>query len=197
MMMLDKLFNEFEKIYKKPIYLVNLFSVLIMTEISLTVFFNISFFDFIKNFKISYEANIFQFVVIFVFCIVLKIFVGVICRYLFLYFGNDQIYNNKMISKSLDSWLQIAYQKNNLFAIEKLKKYKESINLQKDYFCDVVLHIILSVFYFFLSICNKTVLASFIFSNRIVFLFGCYYIILIITIISFFSKKDKYLIDLE
>ena len=192
-----KFFSEkIENTYRKPIVFVEFLSILFMAEIALILFCNENLFEFIKNFKISYETSAFQLLLIFMFCFTTKIIASVIGTKIFEKNNKHKCENKNKTMKTIDEWLKIAYQENNLYSIEKLKNYEKSMNAEKDCYTEILLHLVLTSIYLILSRLKNTSLHIFVFSKGIFFLLGIYYLLLINILISLFSNKGIYLIDL-
>ena len=185
-----------EKTFDKPIYLVNLFSIVIVADY-------LDGFLYKENLLDLFTENVLPidrlFSVIFaslITCFIIKTFLGACGKKFFLRFGNYFVYNKDGSSKLIESWQKDAYNVNNQYAIFILDKYKQSILIEEKCFIDIFINIVLFVIYLVYSIKTKLTLLIFLTSNVFLLLLIIIYLIILGTIVySFFDKKNKMFIE--
>ncbi len=185
-----------EKTFDKPIYLVNLFSIVIVADYLDGIMYKENLLDLFTENVLPIDR---LFSVIFaslITCFIIKTFLGACGKKFFLRFGNYFVYNENGISKSIESWQKDAYNVNNQYAIFILDKYKQSILIEEKCFIDIFINIVLFVIYLVYSIKTKLTLLIFLTSNVFLLLLIIIYFIILGTIVySFFDKKNKMFIE--
>lgn len=185
-----------EKTFDKPIYLVNLFSIVIVADYLDGILYKENLLDLFTENVLPIDR---LFSIIFaslITCFIIKIVLGVCGKKIFLRFGNYFVYNKDGISKSIESWQKDAYNVSNQYAIFILNKYKQYILVEENGFVDIFINIILFVIYLAYSIKTKLTLLIFLTSNTfLLWLIIIYFIILGTIVYSFFDKKNKMFIE--
>lgn len=185
-----------EKTFDKPIYLVNLFSIVIVADYLDGILYKENLLDLFTENVLPIDR---LFSVIFaslITCFIIKIFLGACGKKFFLRFGNYFVYNKDGSSKLIESWQKDAYNVNNQYAIFILDKYKQSILIEEKCFIDIFINIVLFVIYLVYSIKTKLTLLIFLTSNVFLLLLIIIYFIILGTIVySLFDKKNKMFIE--
>lgn len=186
-----------EKTFDKPIYLVNLFSIVIVADYLDGILYKENLLDLFTENVLPIDR---LFSVIFaslITCFIIKTFLGACGKKFFLRFGNYFVYNKDGSSKLIESWQKDAYNVNNQYAIFILDKYKQSILIEEKCFIDIFINIVLFVIYLVYSIKTKLTLLIFLTSNVFLLLLIIIYFIILGTIVySFFDKKNKMFIEM-
>lgn len=186
-----------EKTFDKPIYLVNLFSIVIIADYLDGILYKENLLDLFTENVLPIDR---LFSVIFaslITCFIIKTFLGACGKKFFLRFGNYFVYNKDGSSKLIESWQKDAYNVNNQYAIFILDKYKQSILIEEKCFIDIFINIVLFVIYLVYSIKTKLTLLIFLTSNVFLLLLIIIYFIILGTIVySFFDKKNKMFIEM-
>ena len=185
-----------EKTFDKPIYLVNLFSIVMVADYLTGVLYKENLLDLFTENVLPIDR---LFSVIFaslITCFIIKTFLGACGKKFFLRFGNHFVYNKDGSSKLIESWQKDAYNVNNQYAIFILDKYKQSILIEEKCFIDIFINIVLFVIYLVYSIKTKLTLLIFLTSNVYLLLLIIIYFIILGTIVySLFDKKNKMFIE--
>ena len=188
--------EKIEKTFDKPIYLVNLFSIVIVADYLDGILYKENLLDLFTENVLPIDR---LFSVIFaslITCFIIKTFLGACGKKFFLRFGNHFVYNKDVSSKLIESWQKDAYNVNNQYAIFILDKYKQSILIEEKCFIDIFINIVLFVIYLVYSIKTKLTLLIFLTSNVFLLLSIIIYFIILGTIVySFFDKKNKMFIE--
>ena len=186
-----------EKTFDKPIYLVNLFSIVILADYLDGILYKENLLDLFTENVLTLArlcSVIFDSLIT---CVIIKTFLGACGKKIFLRFGNYFVYNKDGSSKSIESWQKDAYNVNNQYAIFILDKYKQSILIEEKCFIDIFINIVLFVIYLVYSIKTKLTLLIFLTSNVFLLLLIIIYFIILGTIVySFFDKKNKMFIEM-
>lgn len=189
--------EKIEKTFDKPIYLVNLFSIVIVADYLDGILYKENLLDLFTENVLPIDR---LFSVIFaslITCFIIKTFLGACGKKFFLRFGNYFVYNENGISKSIESWQKDAYNVNNQYAIFILDKYKQSILIKEKCFIDIFINIVLFVIYLVYSIKTKLTLLIFLTSNVFLLLLIIIYFIILGTIVySLFDNKNKMFIEM-
>lgn len=188
--------EKIEKTFDKPIYLVNLFSIVIVADYLDGILYKENLLDLFTENVLPIDR---LFSVIFaslITCFIIKTFLGACGKKFFLRFGNHFVYNKDGSSKLIESWQKDAYNVNNQYAIFILDKYKQSILIEEKCFIDIFINIVLFVIYLVYSIKTKLTLLIFLTSNVYLLLLIIIYFIILGTIVySLFDKKNKMFIE--
>lgn len=188
--------EKIEKTFDKPIYLVNLFSIVMVADYLTGVLYKENLLDLFTENVLPIDR---LFSVIFaslITCFIIKTFLGACGKKFFLRFGNHFVYNKDGSSKLIESWQKDAYNVNNQYAIFILDKYKQSILIEEKCFIDIFINIVLFVIYLVYSIKTKLTLLIFLTSNVYLLLLIIIYFIILGTIVySLFDKKNKMFIE--
>lgn len=188
--------EKIEKTFDKPIYLVNLFSIVIVADYLAGILYKENLLDLFTENVLPIDR---LFSVIFaslITCFIIKTFLGACGKKFFLRFGNYFVYNKDGSSKLIESWQKDAYNVNNQYAIFILDKYKQSILIEEKCFIDIFINIVLFVIYLVYSIKTKLTLLIFLTSNVFLLLLIIIYFIILGTIVySLFDKKNKMFIE--
>lgn len=188
--------EKIEKTFDKPIYLVNLFSIVIVADYLDGILYKENLLDLFTENVLPIDR---LFSVIFaslITCFIIKTFLGACGKKFFLRFGNYFVYNKDGSSKLIESWQKDAYNVNNQYAIFILDKYKQSILIEEKCFIDIFINIVLFVIYLVYSIKTKLTLLIFLTSNVFLLLLIIIYFIILGTIVySLFDKKNKMFIE--
>lgn len=186
-----------EKTFDKPIYLVNLFSIVIVADYLDGILYKENLLDLFTENVLPIDR---LFSVIFaslITCFIIKTFLGACGKKFFLRFGNYFVYNKDGSSKLIESWQKDAYNVNNQYAIFILDKYKQSILIEEKCFIDIFINIVLFVIYLVYSIKTKLTLLIFLTSNGfLLLLIIIYFIVLGVIVYSLFDKKNKMFIEM-
>lgn len=186
-----------EKTFDKPIYLVNLFSIVMVADYLTGVLYKENLLDLFTENVLPIDR---LFSIIFaslIACFIIKIVLGVCGKKIFLRFGNYFVYNKDGSSKSIESWQKDAYNVSNQYAIFILNKYKQYILVEENGFVDIFINIILFVIYLVYSIKTKLTLLIFLTSNGfLLLLIIIYFIVLGVIVYSLFDKKNKMFIEM-
>ena len=189
--------EKIEKTFDKPIYLVNLFSIVIVADYLDGILYKENLLDLFTENVLPIDR---LFSVIFaslITCFIIKIFLAACGKKFFLRFGNYFVYNKDGSSKLIESWQKDAYNVNNQYAIFILDKYKQSILIEEKCFIDIFINIVLFVIYLVYSIKTKLTLLIFLTSNVFLLLLIIIYFIILGTIVySLFDKKNKMFIEM-
>lgn len=189
--------EKIEKTFDKPIYLVNLFSIVIVADYLDGILYKENLLDLFTENVLSIDR---LFSVIFaslITCFIIKTFLGACGKKFFLRFGNYFVYNKDGSSKLIESWQKDAYNVNNQYAIFILDKYKQSILIEEKCFIDIFINIVLFVIYLVYSIKTKLTLLIFLTSNGfLLLLIIIYFIVLGVIVYSLFDKKNKMFIEM-
>ena len=189
--------EKIEKTFDKPIYLVNLFSIVIVADYLDGILYKENLLDLFTENVLPIDR---LFSVIFaslITCFIIKTFLGACGKKFFLRFGNYFVYNKDGSSKLIESWQKDAYNVNNQYAIFILDKYKQSILIEEKCFIDIFINIVLFVIYLVYSIKTKLTLLIFLTSNVFLLLLIIIYFIILGTIVySLFDKKNKMFIEM-
>lgn len=189
--------KKFENTYEKPIYLVKLFSVFMLADFCTGILYKMNLLELINLEKLPADKVLSITFCTLVACFVIKVLFGACGKKLFLMYGNYLVYNNKVKSKPVESWLNEAYKANNRYAIDKCNSIKKSIETEVNLFVDIFINIIIFVIYLAYSLKTKLTTIVFISLQPIHFILMIgYFIVLGIIIYSLFNKKEKHIIDL-
>lgn len=195
--MVDKL-EKLQKLSEKPIYIVKIISLFIITDSYFCIATNENIFQFIKNFNKNTEKDYIHLLFILLSIFIAKIILGAISLKIFYDYSNTKIRNNNGVSKSLESWSQIAYKSNDKYAINRLDKIKQDIEIEKNMFLTVFINLVLYIFYLIFSKFNLKTLLNTIeiqrFANILLFI---YLVIISILVLQPFRKDSHYFIELE
>lgn len=189
--------EKIENVFEKPIHLVKLFSTAMIVDLLSTILYKTNLFQLFKKNNISTDKIFSIIFASLITCFFIKIFLGVLGRKFFFKYGNYHVYNEKGTIKTIEDWQKEAYKVNNQYAINKLNRYKQSLEIEANCFTDIFINTILFVIYLFSSLETRT--ASLCFLTPQAF-FICtiivYFIILGIILYTFLNNKNKMIIDL-